>query len=137
MYFLVEHILKTVSGSDLGFYNEGGVRNLLHEGEITARHIWNIHPFGNRLATVRILGKDISGELARRLKFLGTPIDPDHLYSVATNAFVVEPTRREALMGITESTDVADILIRDMAIDYIKAGGALDALFLPIEADGG
>ena len=133
MYLLVEHILKTKSGSDLGFYNRGGLRNLLYEGKITARHIWNIHPFGNRLATVRVLGRDISGELAERLEFLGTPIDPHRLYSVATNAFVVESTRREALMGTTESAQVADVLIRDMVIDYIKTGGALDALLLPIE----
>ena len=41
---LVEHILATRSGSDIGFYNKGGVRNRLYQGNITARHIWNIHP---------------------------------------------------------------------------------------------
>ena len=76
MYVLVEHILATRSGSDIGFYNKWGVRNRLYQGKITARHIWNIHPFGNQLAIVQILGKNIGGQLSERLTATGTGLIP-------------------------------------------------------------
>ena len=131
MYVLVEHILATRSGSDLGFYNKGGVRNRLFQGKITARHIWNIHPFGNQLAIVQILGKDIGGKLSERLTATGAALDPDHLYTVATNSFVVEPSRRELLIGTAKSVQIEEVLIRDVVINYIKKGGPIDALLTP------
>ena len=132
---LVEHILATRSGSDIGFYNKGGVRNRLYQGEITVRHIWTIHPFGNQLAIVQIRGKDIGGELLERLNAAGTAIDPDHLYTVATNSFVVEPPRRESLIGTIRPVQLEEILIRDVVIDYIKEGGPIDALLTPTTDD--
>ena len=128
---LVEHILATRSGSDIGFYNKGGVRNRLFQGNITARHIWNIHPFGNQLAIVQIRGKDIGGELLERLTTADMTIDPDRLYTVATNSFVVEPARRESLTGTTKSVWLEEELIRDVVINYIKEGGPIDALLTP------
>lgn len=131
MYMLVEHILATRSGSNLGFYNKGGVRNRLYQGNITARHIWNIHPFGNQLAIVQIFGKDIGGKLLERLTATGTAIDSNHLYTVATSSFVVEPPRRELFFGTAKSVQIEEVLIRDVVIDYIKEGGPIDALLTP------
>lgn len=134
MYVLVEHILQTHAETDVGFYNEGGVRNLLFEGQITARHLWNVEPFGNHLAIVKILGRNMAGQLKYSVRQSGVdPIDPEHLYTVATNSFVVEPVRRRTILGTTESVDVTDTLIRDVLIDYIKSGSALDTL--PMFAD--
>ena len=103
----------------------------MYQGKITARHIWTIHPFGNQLAIVQILGKDIGGKLSERLTAVGTEIDPNHLYTVATNSFVVEPTRRELLIGTAKSVQIEEVLIRDVVIDYIKEGGPIDALLTP------
>ena len=128
MYALVEHILQQQAKSDAGFYNKGGIRNLLFKGQITARHLWNIEPFGNHLAVVRMMGKNMRGQLAWRLKQQGKSIDPEKLYSIATNSFVIEDARRETLMGVTESVEIADTLIRDILIDYIRSGAALDAI---------
>ena len=128
MYTLVEYILQQHAKADAGFYNEGGIRNLLFEGEITARHLWNIEPFGNHLAVVRILGKNVVGQLAWRFKQQGKSIDPERLYTIATNSFVVEDARRETLVGVTESVEIADTLIRDILIDYVRSGAALDTI---------
>ena len=98
---------------------------------ITARHIWTIHPFGNQLAIVQIFGKDIGGKLLERLTAAGTALDPDHLYTVATNSFVVEPPRRELFIGTAKSVWLEEDLIRDVVINYIKEGGPLDALLTP------
>ena len=132
---LVEHILATRSGSDLGFYNKGGVRNRLYQGEITVRHIWTIHPFGNQLAIVQIRGKDIGGKLLERLTAAGTALDPDHLYTVATSSFVVELPRRESFIGTAKSVQIEEDLIRDVVINYIKEGGPIDALLTPAEME--
>ena len=107
------------------------MRNRLYQGNITARHIWTIHPFGNQLAIVQIRGKDIGGELSERLTATDTAIDPDRLYTVATNSFVVEPARRESLIGTTKSVWLEEDLIRDVVINYIKEGGPIDALLPP------
>ena len=137
MYMLVEHILATRSGSDIGFYNKGGVRNRLYQGNITARHIWTIHPFGNQLAIVQIFGKDIGGELLERITAAGTALDPDQLYTVATNSFVVELPRREPFVGTAKSVWLEEDLIRDVVINYIKEGGPIDALLTPTTTERG
>jgi hypothetical protein len=31
-------------------------------------------------------------------------------------------------MGVTESVEIADTLIRDILIDYVRSGAALDAI---------
>ena len=103
----------------------------MYQGSITARHIWNIHPFGNQLAIVQIRGKDIGGKLLERLTATGTAIDPDHLYTVATSSFVVEPPRRESFFGTTKSVQIEEVLIRDVVINYIKEDGPIDALVTP------
>jgi len=50
---------------------------------------------------------------------------------VATNSFVVEPPRRESLIGTTKSVWLKEDLIRDVVIDYIKEGSPIDALLTP------
>ena len=48
MYMLVEHILATRSGSDIGFYNKGGVRNRLYPGQhYGPAHLEHLIPDGN------------------------------------------------------------------------------------------
>ena len=69
-----------------------------------------------------------------RLTAAGTALDPDRLYTVATNSFVVEPSRRELLIGTAksvQSVQIEEVLIRDVVIDYIKKGGPIDALLTP------
>ena len=80
---------------------------------------------------MQILGKDIGGKLSERLTATGTAIDPDNLYTVATNSFVVEPSRRELLIGTAKSVWIEEVLIRDVVINYIKEGGPIDALLTP------
>lgn len=86
---------------------------------------------------MQIRGKDIGGELSKRLTTAGTAIEPNRLYTVATNSFVVEPPRRELLIGTAKSVQIEEILIRDLVIDYIKEGGPIDALLMPTTMEEG
>ena len=58
-------------------------------------------------------------------------------YTVATNSFVVEPPRRESLIGTTKSVWLEEDLIRDVVINYIKEGSPIDALLTPTTMEEG
>jgi len=70
-----------------------------------------------------------------RLTAAGTATDPDHLYTVATDSFVVEPARPEFLIGTAKSVWLEEVLIRDVVINYIKEGGPIDALLTPTKME--
>ena len=70
----------------------------------------------------------------------GTVPDGSHVGEVcalATNSFVVEPPRRESLIGTAKSVLLEEDLIRDVVIDYIKEGGPIDALLPPTTMEEG
>ena len=117
----VEGVLKEHAGADFGYYNPGGVRAGLPEGRILARHVWNIHPFGNTLATITLKGCDIGGGLLEALKNEGVQLDPDRVYAVATNSFVCE--RPALFLGKPARIEVSEELIRDIVIDHIRHSG--------------
>ncbi|MDH5738434.1 MAG: bifunctional metallophosphatase/5'-nucleotidase, partial [Gammaproteobacteria bacterium] len=62
---LIEHIMTEATGADLGYYNTGGIRDSIPSGAVTARHIWNIEPFGNTLVTMRLTGFQLKQLLLR------------------------------------------------------------------------
>ncbi|MDZ7684859.1 MAG: 5'-nucleotidase C-terminal domain-containing protein [Gammaproteobacteria bacterium] len=55
---MLEEILATATKTAFGFYNMGGVRDTIRKGPVTARHIWNIEPFGNTLVTISTRRRD-------------------------------------------------------------------------------
>lgn len=46
----VEIVLKEGASADLAYYNKRGARNQVYTGAVTARHTWDIEPFGNTLS---------------------------------------------------------------------------------------
>jgi 5'-nucleotidase / UDP-sugar diphosphatase len=120
---IIETIIAQVSGADFGYYNIGGVRDKIPKGAVTARHIWNIEPFGNTLVTLEISGADYITLLSREnenhpsLHF----IKPANTYKVATNSFV--GAHAVKAFGDSITLNDLDILIRDVLIDDIKENG--------------
>ncbi|MCS6955665.1 MAG: 5'-nucleotidase C-terminal domain-containing protein, partial [Candidatus Calescibacterium sp.] len=55
----ITNVLAYVSDSDIAFYNNGGIRDVLHKGEITYGQIFNILPFENSLVKFKMKGSDI------------------------------------------------------------------------------
>ena len=49
--------------ADMAFINNGGIRSVLVEGEITGEDIFNILPFNNTIDRVKMTGKDIRAKL--------------------------------------------------------------------------
>lgn len=116
---LLERALRETMGADLAYVNQGGVRDTLPEGPLTARDVWNVMPFEN----VVVVGEFKGSELPRFL-IEERGIDPGRTYRLATMDFVAAnwKERRQADLAFT----VTDRLVRDVVIDWIRARGVLD-----------
>lgn len=105
-----EEVIRKAVGADIAYMNRGGIRDALPEGEILARHVWNILPFGNTIYKGTILGSDLPAEIAE-----GRSIDPRRLYVVATNSFIGDQWVEKGL-----KMEDQGILVRDKVIEWIK-----------------
>ena len=119
----LEQILAEAAGADFGFYNMGGIRDHFRAGPVSARHIWNIAPFGNAMVTVTGNGRAIKQMLLRE--------DSEHHripelvdekeYTVATSNFVADQTQK--MLGDQVTLNNRLVLVRDVLIDYLKSNG--------------
>lgn len=90
--------------------NRGGIRDALPKGEILARHVWNILPFGNSIYKGTILGSELPEEIRE-----GRSIDPRRRYVVATNSFIGDQWVEKGL-----KMEDQGVLVRDKVIEWIK-----------------
>ncbi|HEU4394498.1 MAG TPA: bifunctional UDP-sugar hydrolase/5'-nucleotidase [Planctomycetota bacterium] len=118
---LAEQAFREALGTDIGYMNPGGVRAAFAEGPITVRKVWEAFPFDNTLVTVRIRGKRMEAGLAARLP---GPVDPDRVYTVATNSFVAERLDRE-IPGAEPGVEDSGIVMRDAVVEWIRKHPAL------------
>ncbi|MBV7505701.1 bifunctional 2',3'-cyclic-nucleotide 2'-phosphodiesterase/3'-nucleotidase [Bacillus sp. sid0103] len=56
---LIADGMRSVTGTQLGFMNSGGIRNPLPEGTITWGDLFKVQPFGNDLVTMTVTGDQI------------------------------------------------------------------------------
>lgn len=119
----LEEILAEATETEFGFYNMGGVRDTIYEGEITARHIWNIEPFGNTLVTMTTDGATLKQilQMDRETHHRVPEIMDDRIYTVGTNSFVGAQAQRR-FPGKVAVSDKG-VLVRDVLIDYIEDNG--------------
>ena len=108
---LVEQAILESTGADLAYMNRGGVRDSIGRGTITARHVWNILPFDNKLVEATVLGSDLPEEAVR-----GRTIEPSRPYRFVTNDYVA---------GLAQYRRIrfrdTDHLLRDTFLDWVKA----------------
>jgi len=120
---ILENILAKAAGTDLGYYNRTGIRDHLVKGEVTARMIWNIEPFGNTLVKMTLSGTDLLILLSQEpeLHHAVDKIEPDQTYTLATNSFIAA----HAQLTFGDDTTAIDtgLLIRDILIEHIRDQG--------------
>ncbi len=109
---LVEEACREALGTDLGFHNDGGTRSTIAKGPVSIRQVWNVLPFDNTLVRVRVPGKALPPRLARGL-------DPEKIYTVATNSFVADHLGRH-LPGALEGVEDSGIPLRDTVVDWVR-----------------
>jgi 2',3'-cyclic-nucleotide 2'-phosphodiesterase (5'-nucleotidase family) len=104
------------TGSDIGWVNPGNIRDVLPEGRILARNIWNILPFDNYIVIGKFKGSQLPPAVTRRY-----PVDPSREYTLATTDFTAanqgapDQLRRTGLQFPKTGP-----LQRDAVIEWIK-----------------
>ena len=110
---LVELAIRETTGADLAYMNRGGVRDSLRQGEILARHIWNILPFDNTLVEARVRGSDLPTEAVGANR-----VDPQEVYQFVTNDYVAGlPAYRHIDFHPT------DHVMRDTFLEWVRSKG--------------
>jgi 5'-nucleotidase/UDP-sugar diphosphatase len=79
---IIERAMREETHSDFAFMNQGGVRDVVPEGELKERNIWNIMPFDNRVVIGRFKGSQMPAAVVGDRK-----LDPDKMYTLAVSDF--------------------------------------------------
>lgn len=117
---LMERAMLDQTQADLAFTNRGGVRDILPEGELLARHVWNVMPFENRVVTLEIPGDQLAvltDPSDRTDPVVKDRLDPKRMYRLATTDFVAQSWTD---IGKPFPRTDQGVLLRDALIDWIK-----------------
>jgi 2',3'-cyclic-nucleotide 2'-phosphodiesterase (5'-nucleotidase family) len=136
--------------ADFGAWNNGGIRTDVPAGPITFGGVYQISPFGNVLVRVRLRGRDlvanaerwvwngrpnthVSGltiefdpakpqgqRVVRVLGANGAPLDPDRIYSLVVNDFMIDDAEG-TMLARTISVEVLAVRDVDMLASYLEA----------------
>lgn len=146
---LLADAVRSAAGSEVGMWNNGGVRAELAAGPLTYGGIHYVTPFANTVARVRVRGATllqileavvegtrpdahVSGLLvefdatrprgARIVRVTdadGRAIDPARIYSVAMNDFMVENEFRQLLAGAV-ATEFLNVKDIDAVAEFLR-----------------
>ena len=116
---LVTDAMRTYFDADFSFQNLGGLRANVPSGDITAKDVFSVLPFGNELVIVKMKGEMIRRVVERKvrgdsggictsgarivfnknrpnldrvceLEVAGEPLDPERVYDVVCTSFLME-----------------------------------------------
>jgi len=115
LQLLLEQAIAEETGADLAFVNRGGVRDVVPEGRILARAIWNIQPFDNLVVIGTFKGSELPPAIRE-----GHTIEPDREYKVATLDFVATNQAAQFKTTGLKFPINTGVLARDMVIEWIR-----------------
>jgi len=118
---LIQRAMLERIDADVAYFWPIGVRDVIPEGALLARHVWNLSPFDDRIVTVKISGHDLrqvtDPEQPPELSDASVPIDDGRTYRLVTVDFLAERWidrgRRLAMVD-------KHLLLRDLIIDWIR-----------------
>ena len=119
---LMETIMRDSTDAELAHMNDGGVRDILPQGELLARHVWNVMPFDNVVLTTEITGRqlvELHDTVLQSEPIEGyESLDPDRTYRLVTHDFIAAQWSDRGIH--LEWTDTG-VMLRDMIIAWIAA----------------
>lgn len=155
---LICDVMCKAANADFSFMNFGGVRADIRPGPITREEIFKVLPFGNEMVSFQASGKFIKRILEKKLsgnsrglliggakvvfnkelpngrrvvsmEINGEPLEPDRIYRVATNNYLMEGNSGlEMLKDIPrQQVDFTGILVGDAVIDFIRKNSPVKA----------
>lgn len=127
---------------DMAVVNLGSLRAPIPEGDVTVGHIFRLMPFENELVVLWLKGTEILRLLnifaleggqgvagiqmeienakAVNCRIQGHPIEPEKLYSVATNDFLAAGNDRMTPLVASQKRADTGIKIRDMLMRFVQ-----------------
>jgi len=120
LFYYINRTLEKAANCDFAQINNNGIRNVLPEGEITVRDIYNILPFGNQAWIVKVKGQNLVDD-NWIIKY--KDIQPGKVYKVIINSYLGEKndTFREMSLEKVELEDT----IRDVLVKYLEKTGKI------------
>jgi 2',3'-cyclic-nucleotide 2'-phosphodiesterase (5'-nucleotidase family) len=113
---LIEQAMCAETGADFAFMNLGGVRDILPQGQLLERNIWDIMPFDNRLVFGKFKGRDLPPVVLG-----GRQIDPGAEYTLAVSDFTAANQGTPENLRTTGLPFPGDAgLLRDALIDWFR-----------------
>ena len=113
---LMELAMREQTGSDFAYMNSGGVRDVIPEGQVLERHIWNIMPFDNLVVVGKFKGKDLPPRVLN-----GRTVEPGRDYTLAVTDFTAANQGAPSELGVTGLKFGDDVgLLRDLLIDWCR-----------------
>jgi 5'-nucleotidase/UDP-sugar diphosphatase len=113
---LIERAIREETGADFAHMNLGGVRDVLPQGQLLVRRIWQIMPFDNDVVVGTFKGRDLPPVVVGDRK-----IDPDRDYTLAVSDYTAanqETQENLRTTGLKFPNDVG--LMRDLLIDWFR-----------------
>ncbi len=146
----VTDIIRWKASTDIAFQNAGGVRNIINEGDIRLRDVYQIMPFENTIVKLTMKGKDIYEVIKDNLRNEKTsmyvsgikvkyrinpenkpeiveitkdnkPIDMEKEYTVATNNYLTSGGSGGRAFRKASQTIDTFISVRDAMIEWITS----------------
>jgi 2',3'-cyclic-nucleotide 2'-phosphodiesterase (5'-nucleotidase family) len=113
---MIEQALRDETGADFARMNLGGVRDVLPEGQLLVRHIWNIMPFDNTVVVGTFKGRQLPPAVVG-----DRSVEPDREYTLAVSDFTAANQQTQENLGSTGLAFPNEVgLMRDMLIDWFR-----------------
>jgi 2',3'-cyclic-nucleotide 2'-phosphodiesterase (5'-nucleotidase family) len=118
---LIEQAMREETGSDFAFMNAGGVRDILPEGQLLVRHVWNAMPFDNEVVVGKFKGRELPAVVTA-----GKTIDPNREYTLAVSDFTAANQHAAGQLGTSGLVFPASgPPMRDMIVDWVRRQAVL------------
>lgn len=127
---------------DLGLMNDGGLRNTIRSGNITAGNIFEVFPFDNQMVVLTLNGKDLK-ELFTYLAKIGgggisgakltitdgkiaelfvgaSALDENRNYTLSTIDYLADGNDGMVMLKKAKSRKQTGLLLRDVMMNYVR-----------------
>jgi hypothetical protein len=117
---LFERAMRSETGADLAYYDEGSVAGRLRKGIIRSGDIYSLESWQERVDVVDIRGANLSARLSAQLREQRIVLDSGKTYKVATTSYIAGED--SAKVGRIDGRQQGSML-RDVTVAYLRSHG--------------
>jgi 5'-nucleotidase / UDP-sugar diphosphatase len=119
---LIEQAMRDQTGADFAHMNQGGVRDIIPQGQLLARHIWNVMPFDNAVLVGTFKGKALPPVVVGDRK-----IEPEREYTLAVTDYTAANQATQENLRVSGLSFPNELgLLRDLLLDWVKKKKVLE-----------